>query len=831
MTNTMWELMSRSLRRDWRVGELRVMVFSLVIAVAAVTAVSFFTDRVQRAMQRQAGELLAADMVIQSSSPLRENLQQQAIKSGLLVTQTVDFPSVVLASDQTMLVQVKAVAPGYPLRGHVKLADKAYSVAQVADGIPEPGLAWVDARLLDGLALPVGIDFGLGEHRLRIDKVIDYEPDRGGDLFRLAPRVMINIKDLAATDLVKPTSRVRYRLLLAGEATAVDTYRNWFEGERLPGEELQTVRDARPELRVALDRAQQYLSLAALVAVFVAGTAIALAARYFAAREADSSAIMRCLGAQQNTVLKIYGMRLLIMGLLASLMGCAVGYLAQGILAYLLQGYFLQHIPAPGWVPLLTGLLTGLLCLAGFALPPILRLRQVSPLRVLRRDIGHAPPSMWLTVLCALGALALLLILQSSDPDLALKLLSGGAVMVAVFAFMAMFALLLVERSQSLGSLAWRYGIARLSRNRGSSVLQIAAYALGVAALLVLAIARVDLLDNWRGSLPDNAPNHFLINIQQDERAGIERLFTQWDLAAPDFYPMARGRLMTINGQSVNAQSYNSPRAQRLISREFNLSWMVELPDDNKVVAGDWWDDMPEAQGFSVETGIAQTLGIELNDELQYQIGGHNVLGRVTSLREVEWDTFNVNFFVVGSPALLTDVPASLICSFYLPAGHGEFVGQLARSFPSVTVFNVDAIMSQVRGIMDRAALAVEYVFLFTLFAGLLVMYAAIESSQHERRREVALLRALGARRSQVLQGLLAEFLIIGAVAGMLACAAASLASYLLATRVFELEYFANPWLWVWGLLGAALIITIAGLLGTYRIMRQSPLLVLRRNG
>jgi putative ABC transport system permease protein len=827
---TALRLAARSLSRDWRAGELRILALSLIVAVGAVTAVAFFAERVQRAMLLQASELLAADLVIETSAPARPALVQKAREYGLRIARTITFPSVVLSGNRTQLVQIKAVDARYPLRGRLRVKADRDAVATETDQVPARGEAWADARLMLSLGLQTGATLGLGERRFELTQIIDYEPDRSGQWFQLAPRVMINLEDLAATKLINANSRASYHLLLAGSAAAIEAYRAWLEPRARPGEEIQSVRDGRPEMRAALDRAQRYLGLAALVAVLVAAAAIALAARHFAGSQADVAAIMRCLGASQALVLQIYAARLAVLGLAASLAGCALGYVAQTALTALVEGWLAQQIPPPGLMPVATGTATGLLVLAGFALPPILRLRQVPPLRVLRRELGNPTPAAWVTGVCAFLALGLLMAAQAEEPALIGWLLLGAVVTVGALWIASVLAIFAIRRWAARTGALSRNGVARVARRSGLSVVQITAFALGIGALLVLAIARVDLLNIWRATLPADAPTHFMVNIQQAERAPLADLFRKHGLRVPEFFPMVRGRLVAINDRQVGPENYSEPRAKQLVSREFNLSWATELQGDNEIVAGRWWgEEGRDTRAFSVETEIAQTLGIELGDTLRYLIAGERIEARVTNLRQVEWDSFEVNFFVIATPALLADQPASLITAFYLPPGREAFITALARQFPSVTVLNVETLIEQVRTIMDRAALAVEYVFLFTLAAGVLVMYAAIQTSQQERRRETALLRALGASRRQIMLGLAAEFGTIGLIAGVLAAFAATLAGYLLATELFELPYRVNPWLWACGIIAGGVGVLIAGLLGTRRLLNQSPLLVLRR--
>ena len=815
----------RALKYDLRAGALRVLAGSLVIAVGAVTAVGFLTDRVEQAMRIQAAALLAADLVIASDAPVAEAILHQARSAGLGVAHTVEFPSVVLAGDDVQLVQVKAVDAAYPLRGQLRI--EPYPAAS-GDPTPPPGAIWADTQLLIRLNLAVGAHLKLGEREFTVAGVIVHEPDQGALFLRLAPRVMMNIEDLAATGLVVPNSRIRYRTLFAGPPAQVERFRAWAKDRLGVGEEIQTVKEARPEIRTAMDRAGRYLALAALVAVLVAGAAVALTARQYARAEASASAILRCLGATQHKVLGLYATRVVGIGLGASLVGVIVGYLAQFGLVHVLAGLFGEAWPAPGFGPVWVGLATGLLTLIGFAFPPIIQLKRVAPLKVLREDISVPSPSAWVTGLFALIALAGLLLWRAQDLTLTAQLLAGVLGIVVTLGITTFGLIRLLSRLRGTG-LSWRYGLARLTRQPVSGVVQISALTLGITALLVLAIARVDLLNLWRHSLPADAPNYFMINIQPDERAALHTLFQHYGMAQPELYPLIRARLTAISGRPVTADRYTDPDTQRLVKREFNLTWTRGLKADNRLTAGQWWGAQnDEIRAFSVEAELAQALGITVDDTLEFEVAGQPLIAPITSLREVDWDSLNANFFVIGSPALMVDQPTSLITSFHLPASKDPLITEVVRQLPGVTVFNVEAIIQQVRTIMDRAALAVEYVFGFTLLAGLLVMLAAVEASRAERRAEVALLRALGASRRQVLVGLFAEFGAVGALAGGLGALIASGTGFWLATYVFDLSYRLNPWLWVWGLGGGLVGIGAAGLLGARGVLRQPPLAVLR---
>jgi putative ABC transport system permease protein len=825
----------RLLARDWRAGEMRVLAAALVIAVASMTSVGFFTDRIHVAMQQQTGELLGADLVLLSSAAPPAAWTAQADAHALRHAMTLSFPSVVLAGERTQLMEVKAVSSGYPLRGVLRVALTGYGVEMPTDSIPEAGTAWLDARALNTLGLVVGDVVRLGTLDIRVTKVLAYEPDRGGDFFSIAPRLLMNVADVPRTGLLGPGSRVSYRLLLAGRRDALQSLRDRLQPGLVAGQRFLDASDARPELKSALERAQRFLGLAALVSVILAGVAVASATRRYVARHLDSSALMRCFGATQNQITLLFSLQILVLGLVASLVGCALGYAAQEVLARLLAGIISGKLPAPSAWPVLVGVLTGLITLAGFSLPSLLRLKTVPPQRVLRRDMGPLPTRSITLYGAALAAMALLLVWQAADAQLAMYVIGG---VMAALLVLTLSAYLLVRALGVLrGSVgvAWRYGMANIARRSGASVAQVAAFGIGIMLLLLLSLVRGDLLSAWERTLPQDAPNQFLINILPEQVPAVRQFLAQRlqdsgvTRGAPLLHPMVRARLTAINGREVLPEEYTDDRARRLLEREFNLSWGDTLQADNHIVAGQWWGRAGRGRTeLSVEQGLATSLGLRLGDELTYRIADRELRVRITSLRTVSWDSFRANFFVLTPPGVLEDYPATYITSFYLPPTNRDLLGALVRAFPNVTIIDVDAMMTRVRSIMQRVNLSVQYVFLFTLLAGLTVMYAAIQSTRDERVHESALLRTLGASRRQLLQGLAAEFMLLGLLAGVLASFVATLAGYVIARQVFHFDYAFDPQLWLAGTLGGTLCVGFFGVWGTRFILHQPPLQVLR---
>jgi len=818
----------RDTLREWRSPELRVLASALVIAVAAVAAVGFFTDRVDRGMTQQAATLLGGDVAVVSNAPIPERWLDAARQRGLNATRSATLPSVLFTpDDDSQLVSVRAVDRDWPLRGEVQLAGDPDPETRLQG--PEPGQAWGDGALLQSLELRPGATVELGYLELALTAQLLVEPDRGSNLFDIAPRLLMHFEDLEATGLIGPGSRVRYQFLAAGDPGAVESLRTWLESEMQPGQRLIDLEDANPELREAVNRAQRFLGLASLMAVLLAGAAIAVAAHHYANQRADGAAVMRALGASRRRVLRVYFLRVLAIATVASVTGLALGFAAQFVLSSLLGDWLATDLPPPGWRPVVAGLGVGLITATGFALPALLRIGQVPPLRVLQRNLGLPPVSVWLSTTLALVTFGALLYWQSADPGLAAWVLLGTALALVVLGALGLLLIVLLRPLRDRGGMALRFGLANLSRRGGLSAIQMVAFSIGILALLLLAIVRVDLLSAWEQNIPADAPNLFFINIQPGQEQALADRVSAAGLERPEMEPMIRGRLVAINDERVTAADFDDDRARRLLEREFNLSYADTPPAHNRVVAGRWFDPEATEDGeWSLESGLMERFGLSLGDRLTFNIAGAPIDGRITNVREVDWDSFKVNFFVIGPPALLEDQPQTYITALYLPDDLEQEKNRWLREFPAVTAIDVAALLAQVRSVIDQATRAVEYVFLFTLFAGLTVLYAAVQATRDVRRRETALLRTLGARRQQIRNGLLAEFGTLGLLSGLLAALIASAVGGVLAWQVFGFEYTVNPMTFVFGVVGGTLGIGLAGWLGTRRVLDQAPLKVLR---
>lgn len=818
----------RLLARDWRAGELSVLVIALLVAVTALTGVAFLTDRVGQAVEMRAAESLAADLRLGSAQSIDGAYETQAAELGLETARVTTMPSVVFASESNTLAAVRAVTERYPLRGRLKTSERLLGEVNVTQGIPGPGEAWASPRLMARLGVDTGTELEVGGAQLKLSRVLDFRPDEGWSFVDLAPTLLINEADLESTQLIQPGSRVSYQVLFAGKRAEIDRFKPLLEEQIADGENLRDIKGTNPQIRSSMDRSGRFLNLASLVSVLLAAVAVAMAARRYSHRHRDRTALMKCMGASQSLIFRSSVLQLIILAVAGAIVGAILGYLAQLGLAWLMRDLIGQSLPAPGMQPAILGLVTALSILGGFALPDLMQMGKTPPLRVLRQDIEPPPLRYGISWLAGVAAVLVLLLWIMRDTELVLTIFAGAA---ATFLTLGVIGWLLVKSLRGFrgaAGVAWRYGLANLARRGRESVVQIVAFGLGLMVLLLLSTVRTQLMDTWRQSLPDNAPNQFLINIQPHEVDAMADFLKQRQIQVPDFVPLVRARMTTINGADVSQMTFEDPQGERWARRDSNLSWTGRLQADNRIVDGDFWAPDFSGNEVSVEQDFGRELGLSLGDELGFDIAGETMTAKVTSFRTVEWDSFSPNFFMVFSPGVLEPYPATYITSLFVNESERSAVLDLMRNFPSVTAIDLDAVLSQVRDVMDKAALAVQAVFVFTLLAGLTVLWAAVQSTSDERRYESAMLRTFGASKKRVLSGAAAEFIAIGLLAGLLASAGASLAGYLLATRLFELDYHFSLMLWLAGPLAGMLFVGASGLAATWRVITHAPVNVLR---
>ena len=836
-----FRLAFRFLLREYRAGELRLLLLALLIAVASLSSVGFLSNRIQAGLERESHQMLGADLLLLSDHPWDQSFAKKAQEYRLQLAQTTTFPSMVtLASNgqnevpRMQLADIKAVSAGYPLRGSLRMQSRAGEPDTKTQQLPAPGTAWVDDRLAAQLALSLGDSVLLGHRKLQVTALLTFEPDRGINFFSVAPRLLMHLDDVPSTGLIQQGSRVSYRLLLAGDSSALETFSQWATSRLQRGERLEDATNARPEVRAVLDRAQRFMGLTALLAVILAAVGIALAVRRYVQRHLDSFAIMRCLGATQSMLFRLVLLQFAFLGTVGATLGVLMGYLAHWVLHALLAELIGTPLPSPSLVPVLQGYVVGWVLLLSFALPPILQLKRVPALRVLRRELGEAELSTLGSALVGGFALLALLFWVAGEPRLGAWAALSCVLCLGIFTGLAWFLLgtcAAMARRLPLRqgvALSLRLGLLSLSRRRGAASLQVLALSIGFLALLLLTVTRNELLQAWQQSVPVDAPNRFVINIQPDQLKEVGEVLQKNALSAT-LQPMVRGRLSSVNQRPVSANDYSDERAKRLVEREFNLSWRADLPEGNVITAGRWFNTAEAGQALiSVEEGLAKTLRLQLGDTIVFDIAGTPVAARIVSLRKLNWDSMRVNFFVVFPPGVIEQQPRSYITSFYLPAGQHAAVNRLVQQFPNLTVIDISAILQQMKNVIGQVTQAVEFLFFFTLAAGLVVLYAALLAVSDERQQELAILRALGARRSQLQWALAGEFAVIGGISGLLAALGALIIGQGLSHTLFDIVSTTHLWLLPVATLVGAVLVVLAGTFAIRGLLRLTPLDALR---
>ena len=778
----------RGIQRDLRSSELLALLVALTLSVAALSSVSFLADRMQRAFQFDARQLLAADLLLVSDQALPERFIQEAKERKLSSAQTIVFPSMATVGTQSKLASLKAVTTTYPLRGSLQVSPSQ------ANATPPAATVWVDPAMLNALQAKVGDQMLLGDKTFLIGGTLERELDRGAGFMNFAPRVMMSLDDLPSTGLIGLGSRVTYRLLLAGDDSAISAYEQWatqwIESQGLRGMRIETLENAQPVMRKTLDRAERFLSLVALLTAMVAAVAIGLSARRYVLKQADVCAVMKCLGASQKTILinqiKVLGA----LCLSAALMGAAIAYGVQEVLIRILGELVFSNLPSLSLWPLAWSILFSSCLLIGFAGPPLFSLVMISPVRLIRKELGSINIKVfWVALLGLITCLALIAI-AAQDLKLASWVALSFGLAVSVFAIFSWLALRLLNSlfSQwSAKSFALRFALTTQARRSGFAVMQITALGIALMALLLILLLRQDLLATWQGNIPVDAPNRFMINVQEDQKPGITQSLLDAGVANPSFSPMVRARLIEVNGKAIGPNDYVDENARRLVDREFNLSYTEELPEGNRITSGRWIEG--SGPQVSLEAGIAKTLKLKLGDQMTFELAGEKVSAPITSLRKLDWSSMKVNFFVIMPPSMLASMPQSWITSYYQSPAIDGLDYQLAQSHPNLTIVDVASSLQQIQDVLNRLSSVLGLLFAFTIAAAILVLLAAIAATQDERFRSAALLKAVGASRALLRKIALAELLIIGVLSGVLAGLAAGIAAWALGRFVLEIEF------------------------------------------
>ena len=827
-------LILRLVARDWRAGELRLLLAALLVAVGTVSAITFFVDRLHQALLAESTSFLAADRVLSGGQPIPDSFRDGAISQGLVISDTLLFPSMVYAETsaaRNQLVSVKAVSETYPLRGTLRIADEPFATDRPTESLPQRGEVWLDSRLFPSLGVALGDFVQVGYEKLKISRVLTSEPDRGGSFFDLGPRVLMRMADVPATRVIQPGSRIGYRLLLAGDDRALSDYREQFREQFLGKYRWQSIRESSPSIGSALDRAESFLLLGGLLAVILAGIAVALSANRYAKRHYDHVSVLKTLGATPGEIQWGYFGVLTVLGVGGVVLGLLLGTGIHLGIVQLLATYLPSNLPLPGTRPLWLGAATGFICLIAFALPPLLALKNISPMRAVRRDLSVTTTSGLITYgLGTCGALTLL-VWYSNSLWLTFWALAGGFLVCLVFGIIAT---LLLRGGRLAGMQAgslWRLALAGLQRRRRENVAQIMIFGLAIMLLLILVLIRTSLLDEWRQQIPENAPNHFVMNVTRDQVDPMQTLLEEHTDYEGTLFPMMRGRIEAVNEIPVRdyqRRNRSEDRGGPRLSSERNLTWTNEPPPNNKMITGSWWPKDTQESLVSIEQGYAFGWGLRVGDELTFDMGGLKVVAKVANIRSVEWDSLRPNFFIIFSEAALADVPATYMTSFYLAPDRKRFLNDILSNYPTITVIEVDELINQVQQIVSRVTQAVELVLVLVLGAGALVLIASIQASRDQRMKEHALIRTLGGSRRLIAGSLASEFSILGLFAGVVAVVGAEITVYALESQVFEMAYQARPWFWLVGPLLGTLIVVTVGYLGTRSLISTPPATILR---
>ena len=836
---SVWRLAGRQVWRDFIAGELRLLLWAVVLAVGALSAVGLFADRMRAGLVRDAAQLLGGDAIVLGDKPLAPAFTQAAVERGLVVGQAVNFPSMARAAaaqgGAAKLAAVKAVDASYPLRGNIDVRFGESAPVQSLKHGPAAGTVWIDPSLAGALGLKVGDPVELGDSTLRIAALILIEPDRGTGFAALAPRIMLAVGDLPATGLVQPSSRVTWRLAVGaknGDEKIAQDYADWAKAkiktDGLRGVRVENLASGRPEMTQTVDRAQQFLSLVALLTALLSAVAVAVAARDFAQRHLDDCAMLRVLGQTQNRIAAVHAIEFFGLGIVASVLGLGLGFVIHLGFVALLTGWLPNGLPWPGPLPALLGVGVGLVLLMGFGLPPVLQLARVPPLRVLRRDVGNPKVASLGVLAGAFLGFSTLMIVAARDVKLGLISLGGFAAAALLFALVAWLAVKALRRfvPESRAPRWLVLATRAIAARPAFAVLQVASMSIGLMALWVLVLLRTDLIDSWRAATPPDAPNRFVVNVQPDQAEAYRVMLKTAGVHGDDWFPMIRGRLVTINDEPVGKRYKADSDPSNMIQRELNLSNSAQLQDKVKIIAGKWVADEPD--GLSVEEGLAKTLGLKLGDKMVFDVGGQLVSGHITTLRKVDWGSMRVNFFVMFPRADMGELPVSYISAFRAPAAPG-FDNKLAAQFPNVTAIDVSATIAQVQGVLDQVIHAVELLFAFALVAGLVVLVATVSATREARAREFAVMRAVGASGTLLGRVQRVELAGVGALAGLLASCAAVAVGWSLATWVFEFHW--NPPWWVpfGGAASGAVLALGAGWWSLHEVLARPVMETLRR--
>ena len=820
--NLAWKLFWR----DWKSGELRILIIALWIAIGGLTGVTLLVDRIDRGVTREASQVLGADLVMDSPRPIDPQFMQHAQSLGLRTSETLIFSSVVVANDQFNLATIKATDAYFPLAGELLIGDKAYEEGLAVVGAPPEGEVWISSRLFQLFDLSIGDTVEIGVHEFSVTGVVITEPG-GMSFFDFSPTIFMSLSDVDKTEIIQPGSRLTYLLDFAGEESALTEFSEWTEDKLDSTQDIYGAAAGSPALGSALGRAKNYLDLSGVLGLLLGGIAIAIAANRYAFRHFDHCALLGCIGLRRNQIVWIYSLVLLLAGVLGSLLGITTGYLINESLVYTLGDLLPDEIPAPNTITFVIGFVTGLVVLLGFSLPAMMRIRSIVPIRVLRKDIEPMTVKNWVTIMIALATLGLVLLWYARNLTLVSAIIVGGSLLTAISLLASVGFLKLAARTGKHRSIAFKYGIGHLLRHRSSSLIQISAFGLTLTLILTILLMRNELIEDWQAQLPTDAPNHFMVNILPEEVEPLKGMFQENNIVSADVFPMIRGRITAINNMTPDEFLGEDKNKHNSLERDLNLTWSNQLAASNTLLEGTWSMEAGPEVLISIEEEMATEVGLTLGDQITFDIAGQLITAEINSIRKVDWDSFEPNFYVIFNDQALVELPSTYITSFYMTPQQKPLLNDIVRQFPTVSVIELDIIMAEVRGVLDKATVAVEVVLVFIVFAGIAVLFATTLSSLDEKLYESAILKTLGANRGFVSKTIFVEYCMLGVLSGLLAAIASEGLAFALYEFVFKIDWKLHYWLWLVAPILGLLIIVPAGVLGNRPVLSTPPKVVL----
>lgn len=820
--------------RNWRSGELKLLGVSLILAVAVLSAIAIFTDRLDATLLVQSNSVLGADIVVEGNHIHNPEWERDADNAGIKHTQADEFMSVVYAGDEMRLSAIKAIADAYPLRGQFEISDIPFTLdpkeISIAQGIPAQGEVWVDSRLFSALKLKLGDKVAVGDYELTVKHILIREPDGINPVSAFGARLVMNIKDIPQTHIIQPGSDVKYHWLLAADSERkLDQFIEKIKPQLSKHQKLETLKSSQERLSGTLDVAKKFLLLTAVIAVLLAGVAIAIASRQFSERHTNQVALMKSLGLVAGRVRSLYFAQLFLLASVASIIGLLLGSVIQTLVVSSLQTFYNAVFMPAGIYPYILSFASGIICLICFALPSLWYLPGIPPLKILRKELSVSRPQLWFQGVFAVAAVIVLIALFSRDILLSLIVTLALFAVLLITLIIAYALLNLAKRWVANAGGAWRLALASLQKNSGQSVMQILVFAIAMMLLLTITIIRTSLINEWKIQIPANAPNHYLTNIPADEAQPLQQLLEKNIEQPVVMMPNVRGRLIEINGKEPTEEERTKNNA---LQRELNLTWTTSLPVSNKIVEGQWWDAWKKSDaqlpGVSVEEETAKKLGLKLGDKLRFSLGGLTLDSEVASIRSLEWKSLRLNFFFIFEPGSLDQFSPTYMSSIYLDSAHKSFLYQVLREHPTILLIEFDRIVDSIRKVMDQVTDGVQLVLWLTLVGGCLVLWAAVMGSLESRKQEAGLLRALGASRQLILGGVLIEFALMGLLAGIVAIMGAEILILSLQKYIFKIPLQPHFIYWLLSpIIGGAFVVTL-GLIGCRTVLTTPPAIVLR---